>query len=45
MQVQRMSHRLSSMDFVTLARALWKNHLQTKYQHPDGWISYLRAPR
>ncbi len=37
-----MSQRLSSRDFVTLAKALWDGSLQTKYQYPDNWISYLR---
>ena len=37
-----MSNRLSSRDFITLARAFWKNHLLVKYQTPDAWITYLR---
>ena len=36
-----MSNKLSSKDFITLARAFWKNHLEVKYQNPDAWISYL----
>jgi hypothetical protein len=35
-----MSSRLSSKDFVTLARAFWKGGLETKYQHPDNWYVY-----
>jgi hypothetical protein len=35
-----MSYRLSSKDFITLARAFWKGSLQVKYQNPDGWIIY-----
>jgi hypothetical protein len=35
-----MNHRLSSKDFIMLAKAFWKNQLQVKYQNPDGWIIY-----
>jgi hypothetical protein len=36
-----MSKRLSSNDFLTIAKALWEGNVKVKYQNPDAWISYL----
>jgi hypothetical protein len=39
--VEGVSNKLPSKDFITLARAFWKNKLHVKYQNPDAWIKYV----